>query len=128
MLKCAAMPSAKRDKLLGVAAGALVLVFLVQAFLESRLKSPTSDEPPHIAAGLSYLETHTFRANPQHPPLMKELAALSLLMGGIRWPRNAGTERLIHGELTPAEQPEWAIGDQLIASNGPDRVRSEERR
>ncbi len=122
MLKCAAMPSAKRDKLLGVAAGALVLVFLVQAFLESRLKSPTSDEPPHIAAGLSYWETHTFRANPQHPPLMKELAGLSLLVGGIRWPHNAETEHLIHGELKRGEQPEWAIGDQLIAANGPDRV------
>jgi len=118
-----AMPSAKREsRLLGLAAGALVLIFLLQAFLESRLKSPTSDEPPHIAAGLSYLETHTFRANPQHPPLMKELAALSLLAGGIRWPRNAETEHLIHGELKPGEQPEWAIGDQLIAANGPDRV------
>jgi hypothetical protein len=117
------MPSAKREsRLLGLAAAALVLIFLLQAFLESRLKSPTSDEPPHIAAGLSYLETHTFRANPQHPPLMKELAALSLLVGGIRWPRNAETEHLIHGELKPGEQPEWAIGDQLIAANGPDRV------
>ena len=123
MLKCAAMPSAKREpRLLGLAAGALVLIFLVQAFLESRLKSPTSDEPPHIAAGLSYWETHTFRANPQHPPLIKELAALSLLAGGIRWPRNVETEHLIHGELKPGEQPEWAIGDQLIAANGPDRV------
>jgi len=123
MLKCAAMPSTKHEsRLLGLAAGALVLIFLLQAFLESRLKSPASDEPPHIAAGLSYLETHTFRANPQHPPLMKELAALSLLAGGIRWPRNAGTEHLIHGELQPGEQPEWAIGNQLIAANGPDRV------
>jgi len=123
MLKCAAMPSAKREsRLLGLAAGALVLIFLVQALLESRLKSPTSDEPPHIAAGLSYLETRTFRANPQHPPLLKELAALSLLAGGIRWPRNAETEHLIHDEPKPGEQPEWAIGDQLIAANGPDRV------
>jgi SEC-C motif/Dolichyl-phosphate-mannose-protein mannosyltransferase len=116
------MSSAKTEKLLGLAAAALVLVFLLQAFLESRLKSPSSDEPPHIAAGLSYWQTHTFRANPQHPPLMKELAGLSLLLSGVRWPHNAETEHLIHGELKPGEQPEWAIGNQLIASNGPDRV------
>jgi hypothetical protein len=117
------MPSAKPEsRLLALAASVLILIFLLQAFLESRLKSPTSDEPPHIAAGLSYWETHTFRANPQHPPLLKELAGLSLLLGGIRWPRNAETEHLIHGELKPGEQPEWAIGDRLIASQGPDRV------
>jgi hypothetical protein len=116
------MRSANREwGLLGLAA-ALILIFVVQTFLESRVKSPTSDEPPHIAAGLSYLATHTFRANPQHPPLMKELAALSLLAGGVRWPRNAETDHLIHGQLRPGEQPEWAIGDELIAVNGPDHV------
>ena len=61
------MPSANPEsRLLGLLAGALVLVFLVQTFSESRLKSPSSDEPPHIAAGLSYVETGAIRANPQH--------------------------------------------------------------
>src|ERR1035437_5344028 len=123
MLKCAAMPSANPEsRLLGLLAGALVLVFLVQAFSESRIKSPSSDEPPHIAAGLSYVETGVIRANPQHPPLLKEMVGLSLLIGGVRWPHNPETERLIHGTLKPGEQPEWAIGRKLSAENGPDRV------
>jgi hypothetical protein len=114
--------SRNREKLVGVAAGGLLLIFLIQAFAESRRMSPTSDEPPHIAAGLSYVETRSFRANPQHPPLMKELAGLSLSLGGIHWPRTPEAERLIHGELAPGEQPEWAIGRDLIAQGGPDRV------
>ena len=105
-----------------VAASALVAIFLLQAALESRQKSVTSDEPPHIAAGLSYLATRTFRANPQHPPLLKELAGLSLLIAGVRWPHNAAADHLIHGQLIPGEQPEWEIGNRLIADNGADRV------
>jgi hypothetical protein len=61
------------------AATALIGVFLVAAFVSARGKSATSDEPPHLAAGLSYWVTHEgFRANPEHPPLMKELTGLSL--------------------------------------------------
>src|SRR5579862_7230053 len=88
-------------------AAALVLVFVAQAFLESRLKSVTSDEPPHIASGLSYLATGEFRANLQHPPLIKELAALSLLLGGVRWPRNAETEQMLHGDVPRGLPLEW---------------------
>ena len=66
---------------------ALIALFLLVTLSEARRKSPTSDEPPHIAAGLSYFVTHEiFRANPQHPPLLKELSALSLMASGVRWP------------------------------------------
>ncbi|HXH28898.1 MAG TPA: glycosyltransferase family 39 protein, partial [Candidatus Polarisedimenticolia bacterium] len=41
--------------------------------------SQTSDEAAHLAAGYSYLTTGDFRLNPEHPPLLKELAALPLL-------------------------------------------------
>jgi len=117
------MTSSNREpRWLGLLAAALILIFLVQAFLESRIKSVTSDEPPHIAAGLSYLETRVFRANLQHPPLIKELAALSLLLGGVRLPRDAETDRMIYGVIPPGLPPEWTIGNRIIAGNGPDRV------
>jgi hypothetical protein len=89
---------------------------------ESLLKSPTSDEPPHIASGLSYVSTGVFRANPQHPPLLKELSGLSLLIGGIRWPHTPDAEFLLHGEIPNGEQPEWNIGNNIIINNGPDRT------
>ena len=40
----------------------------------------TTDEPTHLFAGYTYLTTRDFRLNPEHPPLLKELAALPLLL------------------------------------------------
>ena len=100
-------------------AGVLVATFLLQSFFASRIKSPVYDEPAHIAAGLSYVETGEFTANPQHPPLLKEMSGLSLLLGGVRWPDSAAARRLIQGS-----QPglEWPVGNAIIAANGPDKV------
>src|ERR1017187_4871212 len=63
---------------LWLAACALLAVFLLQIFFASLVKSPVADEPGHISAGLSYVETGLFRANLQHPPLIKELSGLVL--------------------------------------------------
>ncbi len=123
MLKSARMSSSGfRPWFLHVAAAVLLLLFAIQIATESAAKSPASDEPPHIAAGLSYVETGIFRANPQHPPLLKELAGLFLRLGGIRWPRNSATENLLHRERLENQHPEWEIGNSIIVNGGPDRV------
>ena len=66
----------------------LVLVILltmgVIAFLSASRESITMDEIVHIPAGVSYLQQHDARMNPEHPPLMKVLSALPLVVGGIR--------------------------------------------
>lgn len=101
----------------------LIGIFLAVTFSEARWKSPTTDEPPHIAAGLSYFVTHQiFRADPQHPPLVKELSALSLMAAGIRWPHTADADYLVNGD-DPARVfgLDWVIGNDLIRAN-PDRV------
>jgi len=100
-------------------AGVLIAAFLLQSFFASRIKSPVYDEPAHIAAGLSYIETGEFTANPQHPPLLKEMSGLSLLLVGVRWPASADARQLIQGS-----QPglEWPVGNAIIAANGPDKV------
>ncbi len=102
-------------------AGVLLAVFLFQGLLSSLQKSPVYDEPPHIAAGLSYLATGVFRANPQHPPLLKEMAALSLRAAGIRWPHTDDARAITSG-APEGEKAEWPVGNSIIASNGPDRV------
>jgi hypothetical protein len=97
-------------------------IFVVHALAESAIKSPTSDEPPHLASGLSYVATGAFRGNPQHPPLLKELSGLSMLVAGIRWPQTPAAEHMIHGALRRGEQPDWRVGKELIIADGPDRV------
>jgi hypothetical protein len=102
-------------------AGILVAVFLFQSFSASLKKSPVFDEPPHIASGLSYLETHVFRANLQHPPLMKEIGALFLLAAGIHWPKSPIADVLIGGGRA-GDRLEWPLGNNIIHDNGADRV------
>lgn len=44
------------------------------------------DEVAHIPAGYSYLRYGDFRLNPEHPPLLKDLAAIPLLFMDLRFP------------------------------------------
>lgn len=44
------------------------------------------DEVAHIPAGYSYLKFGDFRLNPEHPPLLKDLAALPLLFLNLKFP------------------------------------------
>jgi Tfp pilus assembly protein PilF len=81
--------------------GIFVLVFAffsVSSFLQ---KSPTVDEPVHLFSGYSYLKWGDFRANPEHPPLAKLLAALPLLAFEIKDPRPAGP----YWDLIPSQGP-----------------------
>ena len=95
----------------------LASVFFLQSFLASLLKSPIYDEPFHIAAALSYVETGRIVVNQQHPPLIKELSGLFLRAAGVRWPHGApALEVLLSGPL--AEE----VGIRIIAENGPDQV------
>ena len=109
-----------RRALLHVLAGALIAAFFLQSFLASLVKSPTSDEPPHIAAGLSYVQKGVFIPNPEHPPLLKEMAAVSLLAAGIRLPDDPAVNEMLNEPL--GKQLEWGVGNELITQGGPQRV------
>ncbi len=63
-----------------VAVPALIGLFLVCGFVSLSLDSATFDETAHIGAGVSYLETGDFRLNPEHPPLVKLIAAAPLAL------------------------------------------------
>ncbi len=100
--------------------GGLLLVFFLQAFRASLVKSPVFDEPAHIGAGLSYLETGEFKINLQHPPLLKEIGALPLLILGVHWPMT-GEEWARLGDAQNAWY-QWQLGSDIIFQNDPDRV------
>lgn len=58
----------------------LILGFvLIVSTLNARNDSLIFDEDAHIPAGFSYITQHDMRLNPEHPPLLKDLAGLMLL-------------------------------------------------
>lgn len=86
---------------------ALLAALLLQGLLFIGESSQTSDEAAHLAAGYSYLTTGDFRLNPEHPPLIKEIAALPLLPLALAFPGGALWEG--------AE--EWNIGRIFVHEN-----------
>jgi hypothetical protein len=103
-----------------LAAAALIAVFTLQSFFASLQKTPTGDEPAHIAAGLSYLQTGIFNFNLQHPPLLKELSGASLTLAGVRFPRTKEAMDAVQAPPNTAGK-EWDVGYQIIKP-APDRV------
>lgn len=57
----------------------VLFVFIVSA-LNAKNDSAIFDEVAHIPAGYSYLTEHDWRLNPEHPPLLKALAGMPLLL------------------------------------------------
>ncbi len=101
-------------------AGVLLLVFFLQSYRASLIKSPVFDEPAHIGAGLSYLKTGDFKVNLQHPPLLKEIAAVPLMLRGVRWPvRDEDWARMV--EIRDAGY-QWRLGADVIFDNDPEQV------
>ena len=100
-----------------IAAGALVLVFFLQVLLVSRWKSPSWDETGHLAAGIAYLQDGNFLVNPQHPPLLKELSGLSLMLSGARLPEGPPTRELLKGN--PDYQ--WMVGSKILVTGDFER-------
>ncbi|HUD11654.1 MAG TPA: hypothetical protein VMS08_04555 [Candidatus Saccharimonadia bacterium] len=70
-----------------IAAALLALMFGL-AFTAMSDNSAIVDEVAHIPAGYSYLHYGDYRLNPEHPPLMKDLAALPLQFMNLKFPIN----------------------------------------
>jgi hypothetical protein len=68
------------------AAAALVAGMAAAMFLSARQESQTWDEATHLAAGYSYWKTGNFQLNVEHPPLVKRLCALPLLLMNLELP------------------------------------------
>jgi 4-amino-4-deoxy-L-arabinose transferase-like glycosyltransferase len=94
----------------------MVLLLALMALLAggaARRESVTIDEVAHIGAGVSYLQKLDMRMNDEHPPLAKVLAALPLVVRGVRadyshvsWTFSAGLFQPLLGE--------WVFGHSLI--------------
>jgi len=75
------------------------------------------DETAHIAAGYSYVRYLDYRLNPEHPPLVKALAALPLLLLDLNFPTSAESwQKDINGQ--------WDVGGRFLytVGNNPETI------
>lgn len=96
----------------------IVSVALILAITSVWNDSPIVDEIPHIGAGYSYISMGDARLNPEHPPLAKDLAGISLKIAGIKdQPAFASKfwQKDINGQ--------WEFGRKLIFGSGNDAIR-----
>jgi len=95
----------------------LVVIFSSQLWLHATTTSATTDEPVHLLAGQRYLQCSDFAFNPEHPPLLKELAASALAGMDVRMP--AGL-RCNPGFIAKPEA--FRLGAVFLDINGHDRL------
>ena len=87
------MTNSRLDRAAVVAGVVLLLAILMtQLVLTIRQESITWDEDDHIYSGYMSLKTGDFGLNPEHPPLVKMLAALPLLGMDLKVPALQGRE------------------------------------
>jgi Tfp pilus assembly protein PilF len=90
------------------------LVFGLLTIISFQQKSPTVDEPVHLLSGYAALKWRDFRANPEHPPLAKLLAALPLLFFEIKDPRPSASEWDLIPEKGPTELRTVSVAARML--------------
>ncbi|MDP6112027.1 MAG: glycosyltransferase family 39 protein [Planctomycetota bacterium] len=66
---------------------AMLIISAVLGISSMMLDGPTFDEPVYLMAGYQYLKSGNFGFNPEHPPLWKELAAIPIILSGVKGER-----------------------------------------
>ena len=88
----------------------IMAVLLIQAAKED---TAIVDESPHITAGYSYLKFFDARLNPEHPPLIKDLAGLPLQFLKLNFP-------LQDVAWTKNVNDQWTLGRDFLWKSGND--------
>ncbi len=96
-----------------VIAGSILALGFFLAYTSSWNESAIFDETAHIGAGYSYITQRDMRLNPEHPPLVKDFAGLSLALLDLKFPLNTkGWDQMVNGQ--------WDQGGEFIFSFGND--------
>lgn len=107
----------RSNVLFGSATALLFAVFAFQLYFHAVQTSTTFDEPAHTVAGYRYWQCADFGINPEHPPMLKLLAAAPLLLieGLIEPKGECGVRLTTKGEM-------FGLGGEFFTSNGVDPV------
>ena len=108
------MEKPKRSKIFPWIALAIIILGSLTLMIRSSLsESATMDELAHIPSGYAYVAKGDFRLNPEHPPLVKIMSAVPLVIHGFSFPTNipAWTE-YVNGQ--------WDMGTAFLYQSGND--------
>ena len=93
--------------------GLMILASFVLMFNASSQESATMDELAHIPAGYDYVRYLDYRLNPEHPPLLKALAALPLLFQKLNFLTDKSAWQTdVNGQ--------WVAGAEFLYESGND--------
>lgn len=102
---------AQSNKIVKYIAGLLLLFMLAVAVLSMKGDSLTMDELAHIPAGYGYMHEKDYRLNPEHPPLLKDLAAIPLLFMNLKFDKDfSAWKDDVNGQ--------WTMGWKFIFASG----------
>ncbi len=103
--------------LISFAACLMLGSMFILMFFSSWNDAATFDEVAHIPAGYSYLTQKEYRLNPEHPPLIKDLAAFPLLYLNLNFPTNVKA-------WTTTVNGQWDMGRIFLyeSGNDPDKI------
>jgi len=92
------------------------LIFFGLSFLSVYNDTLTSDEVSHISDGYYYLNTGRYFINPEHPPIIKDLSALPLLVFNPELPDFELEQEYYN--------PQWEYGRDFLFNSGndPDQI------
>lgn len=93
----------------GVILGGFLLLSLSLAWQEAA----TFDERAHVAAAYSYVRYGDMRLNPEHPPLVKDLAGIPLLFQNLSFPIDSHAWR-------SGVNDQWEVGRLFVFGSGND--------
>lgn len=92
---------------------AILMFFFLVSLSVSSQESTTMDEQAHIPSAYTYVRYGDMRLNPEHPPLLKDLAGLPLLFVKPFFPID--DPAWVHGV-----NEQWQLGNKLLHQYGND--------
>lgn len=102
--------------------GIMLGFMLVVSILNAKNDSAIFDETAHIGASYSYVSQGEIRLNPEHPPLIKDLAGIPLAFMSLNFDIS---QPFWTGELPNKwDEGQWSAGRHLLyeSGNNPDKI------